>query len=114
LRIKKNLNIAYMKIKLKRNVVLIGILGAVLLYCIINDCSIREGYRSKKKDKKNEGIIGKVTGAVGNAVSSVASATGNAAANTLKGTAKIAGKGVNVVKTSGKIFTNQSNRKSDI
>ena len=93
-----------MKIKIKRNTVLIGILGAILLYCILNGCSIMEGM---SKNKKNQGVIGKVTGAVTN----VATATGKAAANTLKGTAKLAGQGVNVVKTSGKIFTNQANRK---
>ena len=93
--------------KITRNVLLIGIVAGLLLYCMINDCDIREGYRSKKKDAKDQGIMGKVTGAVGNTVIKVFT-------NTLKGTAKLAGQGVNVVKTSGKIFTNQSNRKSDI
>ena len=97
--------------KIKRNIVLIGIPGAVLLYCILNGCSVMEGM---SKNKKNQSIMGKVTGAVGNTVTKVASATGNVAANTLKGTAKLAGKGVNVVKTSAKIFTNQSNRKPSV
>ena len=108
--------------KITRNVLLIGIVAGLLIYCMINDCDLREGFydeelwarKEKKKNKKNQGIMGKVTGVLGNTVSSVVSATGNAAANTLKETAKIAGKGVNVVKTSGKIFTNQSNRNSDI
>tara|TARA_B100000242_G_C42683674_1_gene320268 strand:+ start:84 stop:386 length:303 start_codon:yes stop_codon:yes gene_type:complete len=100
-----------MKIKIKRNTVLIGLLGAILLYCILNDFSIREGMT---KNKKNQGLFGKVAGAVGGAITNVASTTGKVAANTLKGTAKLAGKGVNVVKTSGKIFTNQANRKPSV
>lgn len=108
--------------KITRNVLLIGIVAGLLLYCMINDCHLREGFYEeelwardkKKKNKKNQGIMGKVTDTIGNTVTKVVSATGNVATNTLKGTAKLAGQGVNVVKTSGKIFTNQSNRKSDI
>lgn len=96
-----------MKIKITRNVLLIGIVSGFLLYCIINDCSIKEGL--SKKDK-NPGFMGKITGAV----SSAATATGTIATNTLKGGAKMAGQVTNVVKTSGKIFTNQANKKSSI
>ena len=60
---------------------------------MLNGFSIREGM---SKNKKEQGVIGKVTGALGGAVTNVATATGKAAANTLKGTAKLAGQGVNV------------------
>ncbi len=96
-----------MKIKFTRNTALIGIVAGLLLYCILNDCEIREGLSKKKK---NTSIMGKL----GGIVTSVATKTGKVAADTLKGSAKLAGKGVSVIKTSGKIFTNQSNRKSSI
>ena len=80
----------------------------------IGDCCKEITKLINKFNKKNQGIMGKVTDTIGNTVTKVVSATGNVATNTLKGTAKLAGQGVNVVKTSGKIFTNQSNRKSDI
>ena len=86
---------------------MIGIVAGLLLYCILNDCVIREGMSKKKK---NTSIMGKL----GGVVTSVATKTGKVASNTLKGSAKLAGQGVNVVKTSAKIFTNQSNRKSSI
>ncbi len=94
-----------MKIKFNRNMILIGVIFGFIVYCTINGCSLKEGMTKKEKKKT---IMGKM----GGVASSALNATANTAVSGIKNVAKVGGKTVNVMKTAGKIFTNQANRKT--
>ena len=99
--------------KITRNVLLIGIVAGLLIYCMINDCSIKEGMTyGRKKRKKNK--FDSFTHSAATLLVKYFGWFGTFVTNTILGAAKIAGKGVNVLKKSGKIFTNHSNRKSSV
>jgi hypothetical protein len=89
-----------MKFKLKKNIILIGLLLGIIFFCALNDCTVLEGLDNKKDDgsddeddkeddddnkKEDKGTLGYLEGAV-------------------KGAAKGAGKLVKTVNETGKVF----------
>tara|TARA_Y100001970_G_scaffold227685_1_gene281753 strand:- start:2888 stop:3184 length:297 start_codon:yes stop_codon:yes gene_type:complete len=91
--------------KLSRNILLIGLIGGVLIFCMLNDCSIKEGM---KGDKKKGGIMKAVGGVVKNVGKSAVNTAKGAAVGALNETARAVGKSVNAVATAGKILKNEA------
>ena len=92
--------------KLNRNIILIGVLGAILFFCMANSCSIKEGMNNKKK---KEGIISSVSGAVKKVGNAAVDTAKGAAVGALNGTARAVGKSVKAVTTAGKILKKEAN-----
>lgn len=88
-----------MKLKLKKNIILIGLLLGIIFFCALNDCTVLEGLDNKEEDsdkedddddddkekKDDKGILGNLEGAV-------------------KGAAKGAGTLVKKANETGKVF----------
>ena len=95
-----------MKLKLNRNILLIGIIGGILFFCMLNSCSFKEGMKSKnKKDGSIMNKVGILVKKVGNIATS--KATG-AAVGAINGTARAVGKSVNVVAGAAKILKKEA------
>ena len=93
--------------KFTKNKLLIGLLLGVIFFCSLHSCSLVEGYKNKEKKKKG-GLLGGITNAVGNATNAV----GKAAAKGVINVAKVAGKTNKLRKDAGKVYNNESTKKT--
>jgi len=91
--------------KSNRNLILVGILGAILFFCMFNSCSIKEGMNGKKK---KGGIVNAVTGAVKKVGTAAVNTAKGAAVGALNGSARAVGKSVKAVTTAGKIMKKEA------
>ena len=94
-----------MKLKLNRNILLIGIIGGILFFCMLNSCSFKEGMKSKNK---KDGIMKKVGILVKKVGNTATSKAAGAAVDAINGTARAVGKSVNVVAGAAKILKKEA------
>lgn len=94
-----------MKIKLNRNILLIGLIGSILFFCMLNSCSFKEGMKGKKKKGSIMNKVGIIVKNVGNVATSKAA---GAAVGALNGTARAVGKSVNAITGAAKILKKEA------
>lgn len=91
--------------KFTKNKLLIGLLLGVIFFCSLHSCSLVEGYKNKEK---KGGLLSGVANTLGNATNAV----GKAAAKGVINVAKVAGKTNKLRKDAGKVFNNESTKKT--